>query len=524
MDSRLARILFLLCLGSHAVAAQEPATTPAAEPPRGLKVHAAGAFEGYTLFAPLRSENIFLIDMNGDVVHRWKHGFPPLSNYLLDNGHVVCGSRNDDNPVFFGGGLAGRVRELDWDGNVVWEYQLSNTQRVLHHDIEPMPNGHWLAIAWEYLSPEQTLALGRDPKVVDSHGWWPDAVLELEPTPPSGAKTVWEWRAQDHLIQDADRAKPNFGAIAEHPERLDINGDHRDKPALTPDQIRAEKEREKELRKLGYAGGNAGDGDAKDASAAKDEPPPKPGQTSDWMHTNSVDFDAANDLILLSSPHMNEIYVIDHSTTTEEARGTRGGKRGHGGDLLYRWGHPRNWGGGTDADRKLFGQHQPEWIAAGLPGAGHVLLFNNEHPSPKGTEGQEFSSVDELVLPFDPKLGFMREAGKPFGPSAPVWSYTAPKPHDFHSFFISGAQRLPNGNTLICAGQSGRFFEVKPGGQIVWEYWNPYGGELESTIGKANPNKERVSPVQTTSVFRATRIAPTHPALLGRKLAPIEKQ
>jgi hypothetical protein len=130
MDSRLARSLFLLCLGSNAFAAQGTTPAPAAEAPRGLKLHAAGAFEGYTLFAPLRSENIFLIDMNGDVVHRWKHGFPPLSNYLLDNGHVVCGSRNDDNPVFFGGGLAGRVRELDWDGSVVWEYQLSNEKRV----------------------------------------------------------------------------------------------------------------------------------------------------------------------------------------------------------------------------------------------------------------------------------------------------------------------------------------------------------------------------------------------------------
>jgi len=381
-----------------------------------------------------------------------------------------------------------------------------------------MPNGHWLAIAWEHLSPDQAIALGRDPKVLDSYGLWPDVVIELEPTRPKGARIVWEWRAQDHLIQDFDRAKANYGAVAEHSERLDINADHRNQTTLTPAQIAKQKEREKKLRELGYAGG-----EEEDDASGKEAPPRNPSPRADWIHTNSVDFDAANDLILISSKRLNEIYVIDHSTTTDEARGSRGGKRGHGGDLLYRWGHPRNYGAGTDADRKLFGQHQPEWIAPGLPGAGHVLLFNNEHPTPTGTEGQEFSSVDELALPFDPKSGFTREVGKPFGPNATVWTYTAPTPHDFSSFFISGCQRLPNGNTFICSGLQGRFFEVEPDGQIVWEYWNTYGGELEGSIGNANPDKNWAPHAQPTSVFRATRLAPDHPGLKGRDLRPASK-
>src|SRR5262249_2956242 len=60
----------------------------------------------------------------------------------------------------------------------------------------------------------------------------------------------------------------------------------------------------------------------------------------------------------------------------------------------------------------------------------------------------------------------------------PVWSYTAPKKSDFYSFFISGAQRLPNGNTLICAGALGTFFEVTPEKEIVWKYKNPVKGGM----------------------------------------------
>ncbi len=490
-------------------AAQAPATSEAPAPPgespsapvRGLRVNDAAAFAGYTLYSPLRSGTAFLLDMTGEVAHEWKHGLPPMSCYLQSDGRLMMLSRIDDNPVFFGGGIGGRITEYEWDGTQTWEFVLSTEAQILHHDIEPLPNGNVLAIAWNRLSAEEAIALGRDPRVVGERGLWPDSVLEIQPTRPTGGKIVWEWRAVDHLVQDFDPSKANFGVVADRPERIDINGDHRSEAPLTAEQQRAKRERERELRALGYAGG---DDDSGDVPA---EAPEK--RRSDWLHTNSVDYNAEHDLIALSTPEFCEIWILDHSTSTEQARGSSGGRRGRGGDLLYRWGNPRHYGAGEDGDRQLFYQHQPDWIRPGCPGAGNLLVFNNG----SGRSPIEHSSVDELVLPFDPQTGFARDKGKPFGPAAPVWSYSAPEPKDFYSFFISGAQRLPNGNTFICSGKQGRLFEVTADKRIVWEFWNPWGGEIPESMGKANPNPRRDSPVEPVSVFRATRLAPDHPGL-----------
>src|SRR5207244_2446657 len=105
------------------------------------------------------------------------------------------------------------------------------------------------------------------------------------------------------------------------------------------------------------------------------------------------------------------------------------------------------------------------WIPKGLPGAGHVLVFNNGERRPDG----KFSSVEELVLPVD-KDGKYIFKGPAYGPESPIWSYTAPKKTDFYSNFISGAQRLPNGNTFICSGANGVVFEVTPEKEIVWKF------------------------------------------------------
>ena len=160
--------------------------------------------------------------------------------------------------------------------------------------------------------------------------------------------------------------------------------------------------------------------------------------------------------ILLSTPELCELWIIDHSTTTAEARGSSGGRWKKGGDLLYRWGNPRMYGLGAKEDQQLFYQHQPDWIRPGLPGAGHVTIFNNGSKRP----GKEYSSIEALVLPFDPQRGFTRDAGQPCLPEKPAWSYSDPE--SFFSFFISGCHRLPNGNTLVCSGKQGRFFELTP--------------------------------------------------------------
>lgn len=249
---------------------------------------------------------------------------------------------------------------------------------------------------------------------------------------------------------------------------------------------------ERQMRALGYAGG-----DEEEEAAA-----PRSGTAPDWLHTNSVDYLPEYDLIVLSTPHLDELWVIDHSTTTEEAAGASGGRWGHGGDLLWRWGNPRVYGHGEDGDRALFYQHNPTWIEGEHPTELRLLLFNNGG----GRPGGDHSSLDELVLPFDPERGFLRDEGRPFGPTEPVWSYSAPGA--FFSPFISGAQRLPNGNTLACSGVPGRIFEVTYEGRIVWEFLNPYEGEPIEVPG---------SPPRT-AVFRATRVPKDHPGLQGRDL------
>jgi hypothetical protein len=252
------------------------------------------------------------------------------------------------------------------------------------------------------------------------------------------------------------------------------------------------------MRALGYSGGEDEDEPSPTVGAVPALAQPG-GHGSDWMHSNALAYHPEHDLIALSSPHLNEILILDHSTTTDQAAGSSGGRYKQGGEVLWRWGNPVNYGAGTKEDRRLFYQHNVQWIPAGLPGAGNLLVFNNGQERPDG----EYSSVIELALPFEPGKGFAREGG-PHGPKEPVWSYSSRD--DFYAAFISGCQRLPNGNTLICEGPEGRVFEVTPAGELVWDWTNPFEGDLKG------------GGVEGHALFRATRVAPDHPALRGRAL------
>ncbi|MCB9897648.1 MAG: aryl-sulfate sulfotransferase [Planctomycetes bacterium] len=480
----------------------------AAEQPLGLVLSTDEVAPGYVLYAPLLSTSTFLLDNAGEVVHEWPSAYGPGSEYLLDDGTLLRCARLVDPPRFHGGGIYGRIERLAPDGTVLWFYELANEQQVLHHDFEVLPNGNILAIVWEYVSPKDALAHGRDPRALGQDGLFADGLIEIRPTLPSGGEIVWEWHVWDHLVQDVSEHMPDYGQIAEHPGRFDVNGEHRDAPPPTADDLARAAELEEQMRALGYVGGSD------DADAPKEDDPRK---RPDFMHVNAVDYHADLDLILLSSPHLCEVWVIDHSTTTEQARGTSGGRRGHGGDILWRWGDPRRYGAGTDADQRFFYQHDPEWLdgsnafAGPDPGAARVddlriTVFNNGGQRPDG----DWSSIDELVLPFDPVRGFVREPGKPFGPEQPVWTYS--DKGTFLSPFISGAQRLPNGDTLVCEGISGRLFEVNRAGKVVWDYRNPVTGDVPAPKGTGG--------VPPLAVFRATRYGPEHPgivALLGAK-------
>ncbi|MCP4361231.1 MAG: arylsulfotransferase (ASST) [Chloroflexi bacterium] len=367
---------------------------------------------GYNLFSSLGDTATYLIDEDGETVFTWSSAYRPGNAvYLLENGNLLrTGNTNAAN--FNTGGVGGIVEEIDANSNVIWSYKHDTTQGRLHHDIEQLPNGNILMLAWELKTGSESLAAGRNPNLLNDGELWPDTVIEVDPNTNS---IVWEWHVWDHLVQDYDSSKANYGVVADHPELIDIN----------------------------YRGTGA-----------------KPGN-ADWNHMNAVDYNAEFDQILLSVRNFSEIWIIDHSATMAEAASHSGGSSNMGGDLLYRWGNPQAYDSGSASDQQLFVQHDAQWIPDGYSGAGNILLFNNG----VGRSDGDYSSIDEIAPPVDSDGNYSG-----YGLTAPEWTYTAVSPTDFYAANISSAQRLPNGNTLICDGPSGYFFEVTDAGEMVWEY------------------------------------------------------
>jgi hypothetical protein len=228
---------------------------------------------------------------------------------------------------------------------------------------------------------------------------------------------------------------------------------------------------------------------------------------------NAIDYHPRLDQIAVSVPSVGEIWILDRSTSTEEARGSSGGRSGRGGEFLYRWGNPKVYGRGAESDQQLFGQHNVLWIPDGWKNAGNLTVFNNGGGRPDG----DWSSVVEIAPPIDDDGNYILPEGEAFGHRAPVWAYEAKDRKSFYAPFISGAQRLANGNTLICAGPLGRYFEVTAEGAIVWEYRNPFHGDVP---GWNPPGVEQLP----YASFRATKIPPDHPGLAGRVLEPLDPQ
>ena len=192
-----------------------------------------------------------------------------------------------------------------------------------------------------------------------------------------------------HLVQSFDKSKPNFGQPADHPELIDLN--YVDRPI------------------------------------------------ADWIHMNSIDYNPQLDQILLCGRTFDELWIIDHGTTTAEAAKHSGGRYGQGGDVLYRWGNPFAWFAGSPFDQVLFGQHDPHWIPPGLPGAGNILIFNNG----SDRDQRSFSTVDELTPPQKKNGTYQRSGQGAYGPKQLTWQFK--DPDSLFSQRVSGAQRLPNG-------------------------------------------------------------------------------
>ncbi len=469
---------------------------------RGLILNTPQAYPGLNLFSPLESGSTYLIDNEGRVINTWESEFRPSAVYLLPNGHILrtAGYGLAGNGTFFGGGAGYRLEQFDWDGAKVWEYVYASDKHLMHHDVEPLPNGNVLILAWELKTKEECIAAGRNPEALRDDKLWSEHIIEVKPTLPEGGEIVWEWHLWDHLVQDFDESKANYGDVAANPQLLDI-----DPPGFWMDRISPEEL--EQLESLGYVAGE---------EREKQKQPERRGGNADWLHANAVAYNPQHDLIAISALGNNEIWVIDHSTTTEQARGHTGGTYGKGGDFLYRWGNPLAYRLGTEADQRLFAQHNIHWIDEGLPGAGDLLVFNNG----RGRPGGQFSSVDQFQAPFTPGKGFHREDGKAWGPADPVWQYTAPKKEDFNSFFISGAQRLPNGNTLVCAGAQGTFFEVTADKQEVWRYVNPANPPAPARAEAATDSQNNRPGFLRFTVFRVTRYPLDYPAFAGKDLTP----
>jgi hypothetical protein len=313
---------------------------------------------------------------------------------------------------------------MDWDGNVVWEWEPGPEDGTLHHDFVRLPNGNTLCNVWETISCEEAIAAGRRADQTTERGVAVDIIYEIDPN----GQVVWKWNSWDHRGMNSK-------------DHLDVNYI----TYVLPEH-------------------------------AQNNP--------DWTHFNDVDYDPATDRIMVDSREFGELYIIDHKT----------------GDILYRWGNPSAYGAGdpptltTPGEQILFGPHDAHWIKEKLPGAGNILIFNNGWARAPIT----YSSVIEM----NPDT------------SEIVWEYKSNSENGFSSHHISGAQRLPNGNTLICSGNNGHIFEVTAEKEVVWEYINPITGK------KAVSRLEDAGMMGGNAVFRAHRYGPDYPGLKGRRLTP----
>lgn len=400
-------------------------------------------YNGITLFSNaigLGQSHTYLIDNNYNFINIWAHSAGVVgTSYLLTDRTIIVQLRSDIH--YFGnshGPIGGRFNKIDWDGSILWEFNYHDFNYHPHHDIDPLPNGNILVLCWEKKTAQQAQNLGR---VNVMNEMWPLKIVEIEPVGQDSAIIIWEWHIWDHLIQDVDSLLPNYGQISAHPELVDIN--------------------------LGqFTNPNEGD----------------------WLHTNSVDYNPILDQIVFSSRHLDEIFIIDHSTTTADAASHTGGNSGMGGDILYRWGSPQNYNRGGGANKMLNDQHGVNWIPENYPGSGHLLIFNN---NPLDSTGQDNSlgnsSVIEIITPLNNDGTYDIPIDSSYGPSNYHWVFGGDD--SFFSHFQSGAFRLPNGNTFVTVSQEKYLFEIDTSDQIIWEFYFQTESGLDGNTARAQKYK-----------------------------------
>lgn len=409
-----------------------------------ILVHDAGDFG-----LVQQSDETYLLDEIGNKAHEWKHnGHSPEASvaYLLANGQLLRTYskyhwiRDKHFPV----GATSSIELVAWDGTVLWDFTMSVPEKYsFHHDVEYMPNGHILAIRYNAFTLEEAKAMGWNPSLGQKSIYkvknnkdkkamlWMSNLVELKPNLSDGStEIVWQWNSWDHLVQNKYSDKLNYGDIT-NPSKLHINYLNLDKDV--------------------------------------------PFNMGQMFHLNTVDYHPELDLIMLSSATYGELWIIDHSTTTTEAAGGAGGRHNKGGDLLYRWGNDEAYGKGTRDDSYLYWQHDTQWIEDGLPGAGNILIFNNGNRrtlDDKYIRKQDalgftnsYSNLLEIKLPMNKRGQFNRRQSPEI-----VWSWKNPDEADYYSPFMSGLQRLPNGNTIFNSAYDKQITEVTVEGEKVLDF------------------------------------------------------
>jgi len=361
-------------------------------------------FDGYTLYNLQNNSTTFLIDGDGEIAHSWDcNTNANYAVYLKDDGNllrqgVVSGAQIN------GAAAGGIIQEYDKDANIVWEFTYSSADYRSHHDFTVLPNGNVLLTAWEVKTPTELAAAGK----TSTSDKWPTHIVEVQQD-GTGGKIVWEWHIWDHMIQDVDAAKPNFGVVADHPELMNINVS---------------------------------------------------GQTSrrdgDWFHVNGIDYNPELDQIAFTSRYMSEIFIIDHSTTTEEAASHSGGKSGKGGDFLFRYGNPSNYGSSV-AQSIPAACHDVRWIKEGRPNAGWLQFFNN-------SGGSGNSSVVDAINPVRDGYNYTF-TNNSYQPTTHQWRHECRAT----SSGQSASERLSNGNTFVAVSKQ-YMYEVDSNDNLVWQY------------------------------------------------------
>lgn len=324
-------------------------------------------------------------------------GNSAYGSYLLPGGSLL---RTIKSGTLSGGGMTGRLQIVNKSGTITWDYTYASSTYNLHHDVCPMMNGNFLVICYVVKTAAEATAAGSTSNISIQS----EKIMEIKPNGLNGADIVWEWHVWDHLVQNVDASKANYqSSIVNHPELLNIN----------------------------YK------------------------TSKDWLHMNGIDYNPVLDQIVWSSHNLNEIYVIDHSTTTAEAASHSGGNAGKGGDFLYRWGNPAAYGATGTAVLNVV--HDAHWVPEGYPNGGNLVAFNNGGTS-------SFSTVDQVTPPLN-GYNYNLTLGSAYTPT----SYTSRIVATSKTSNKGNSQQLPNGNTLICVALSGLIYEVNAAGTTLWQ-------------------------------------------------------